>query len=108
MGSTEANTTEDFSNICFFRSKPPVPAPKLCVLPPLQTLKPCRSSVLSLAKSLHVSSVETFGILKERSRGDNHEKRALVTYKAYEADRSQPIEEPAAKSEAARKVKIRI
>nr|GMC99303.1 glucose-6-phosphate/phosphate translocator 1, chloroplastic-like [Ipomoea batatas] len=90
MGSTEANTAEDFSNICFFR------------------LKPCRSPLLSLAKPLHVSSVETFGILKERSRGDNHEKRALVTYKAYEADRSQPIEEPTAKSEAARKVKIGI
>lgn len=91
----------------FFRPKSP--APKLCVLPPLPALKPRRSSVvLSLAKPLHVSSVETFGSLKERSRGDDHEKRALVTCQAYEADRSQPIEEPAAKSEAARKVKIGI
>ncbi|XP_019193616.1 PREDICTED: glucose-6-phosphate/phosphate translocator 1, chloroplastic [Ipomoea nil] len=92
----------------FFRPKSPAPAPKLCVLPPLPALKPCRGSVLSLARPVHVSSVETFGSLKERSRGDDHEKRALVTCKAYEADRSQPIEEPAAKSEAARKVKIGI
>ncbi|KAL3821023.1 hypothetical protein ACJIZ3_006928 [Penstemon smallii] len=75
------------------------------VLPPLTAVKSRRSSILSLSKPLHITKVESFSsISKEKER-------SLLTCKAYEADRSEPIGEAAAAvepSEAARKVKIGI
>ncbi|KAK4484837.1 hypothetical protein RD792_007437 [Penstemon davidsonii] len=84
-----------------------LPRRHLPVLPPLTAVKSRRSSVLSLSKPLHITKVESFSsISKEKER-------SLLTCKAYEADRSEPIEEAAAAaavepSEAARKVKIGI
>ncbi|CAK7338420.1 unnamed protein product [Dovyalis caffra] len=54
-----------------------------------------------MSKPLHVSKVESFALSKPL-------KRSLITCKAYEADRSEPIEAPDLKSEAAKKVKIGI
>ncbi|KAL3612623.1 hypothetical protein D5086_003643 [Populus alba] len=54
-----------------------------------------------MSKPLHVSKVESFALSKPQ-------KRSLITCKAYEADRSEPIEAPEVKSEAAKKVKIGI
>lgn len=55
---------------------------------------------LSVSKPLHVSSISSF-----EKRPD----KSLITCKAYEADKSQPIEgNEVAKSEAAKKVKIGI
>ncbi|KAG8386151.1 hypothetical protein BUALT_Bualt03G0119300 [Buddleja alternifolia] len=72
------------------------------VLPPPAAAKASRSSIFSLSKPLHVSKVESFST-------ENEKERSLITCKAYEADRSEPIiESPEARSEAARKVKIGI
>ncbi|CAH9120010.1 unnamed protein product [Cuscuta epithymum] len=90
------------------RPKPPSLAPNLRFLPPLPAVKHSRSFIVSLAKPLHVSSVEAFGSLKQRSRGDDHENRGLVACNAQEADGQQPVNDSAAKLEAARKVKIGI
>jgi solute carrier family 35 protein E1 len=54
-----------------------------------------------MSKPLHVSKVESFALSKPQ-------KRSLITCNAYEADRSEPIEAPEVKSEAAKKVKIGI
>ncbi|XP_075481874.1 glucose-6-phosphate/phosphate translocator 1, chloroplastic-like [Primulina tabacum] len=71
-------------------------------LPSLPAWKTGRSSFLSLSKPLHVSKVESFSI-------DCKKERSLITGKAYEADRSEPIiESQAAPSEAARRLKIGI
>lgn len=87
----------------FLHPRRDFPAPHSPVLPPLAAAKSPRLSVVSLSKPLHVSNAESFSI-------NNKEKeRSLITCKAYEADRSEPIiESAAAKSEAARKVKIGI
>lgn len=91
------------SNI--YRQKSPVlPARRFLALPPL--LKTPRCSLVSVAKPLYVSSIETFGgSLKNQSRND--QKGSLVTCSAYEADRSDPIDqEQNTKAEAARRLKI--
>ncbi|XP_073150738.1 glucose-6-phosphate/phosphate translocator 1, chloroplastic-like [Henckelia pumila] len=72
------------------------------VLPSLPAGTTGRSSFLSLSKPLHVSKVESFSI-------DSKKERSLITGKAYEADRSEPIiESQAAPSEASRRLKIGI
>lgn len=72
------------------------------VFPSLPAWKTGRSSCLSLSKPLHISNVESFSI-------DSNKDRSLITGKAYEADRSEPIiESQAAPSEAARRLKIGI
>ncbi|KAB5534794.1 hypothetical protein DKX38_017880 [Salix brachista] len=69
------------------------------VLPSLNANK--SKPVLSVSKPLHVSKVESFALSKPQ-------KRTLITCKAYEADRSEPIEVSGVKPEAAKKVKIGI
>ncbi|KAF7139852.1 hypothetical protein RHSIM_Rhsim06G0214200 [Rhododendron simsii] len=84
-----------------FRPKLTAPLRQFSVLPPLPALKTRgKSSAIAIAKPLCVSSVEGFGELNK--------KRSLIACKAYEADRSEPIEEGAkqAPSEAAKKLKI--
>ncbi|KAL8462579.1 hypothetical protein ACS0TY_032771 [Phlomoides rotata] len=66
------------------------------VLPSLSTEK---IRVVSLSKPLHVSKAESFSTDKDKAR-------SIITCKAYEADRSEPIIESSAA--AARKVKIGI
>ncbi|KAK6132926.1 hypothetical protein DH2020_033310 [Rehmannia glutinosa] len=80
------------------RRKSPSP-----VLPPLAAAgKARRSLTLSLSKPLHVSKAVSFS-------ADGVKARSLITCRAYEADRSEPISESsAAPSEAARKLKIGI
>ncbi|KAJ8754624.1 hypothetical protein K2173_010715 [Erythroxylum novogranatense] len=58
-------------------------------------------TIISVSKPLHISSIETLAIVKPL-------KKSLITCKAYEADRSQPIESNEIKAEAARRVKIGI
>ncbi|XP_052207264.1 glucose-6-phosphate/phosphate translocator 2, chloroplastic-like [Diospyros lotus] len=87
------------------RKKWPGPTRKFAALPPLPAVKTHRrSSVISIAKPLCVSSIEGFG-LSNRSLS-NEEKTGLIACKAYEADRSEPIEANAQPSEASKKVKI--
>ncbi|KAG6755425.1 hypothetical protein POTOM_041248 [Populus tomentosa] len=69
------------------------------ILPSLNANK--SKPVLSMSKPLHVSRVESFELSKPQ-------KRTLITCKAYEADRSEPIEASEVKSEAAKRVKIGI
>lgn len=72
------------------------------VFPSPPAWKTGRSSCLSLSKPLHITKVESFSI-------DSNKDRSLITGKAYEADRSEPIiESQEAPSEAARKLKIGI
>lgn len=94
------------SNI--LRQKSPVPTRQFSVLPPVNTRSRC--SVVSVAKPLYVSSIETLGSLKNPSRND--QRVSSIACKAYEADRSEPIdgkiEQEQIKAEAARKLKIGI
>ncbi|KAJ9182719.1 hypothetical protein P3X46_006679 [Hevea brasiliensis] len=83
-----------------FLRKSPLTIPRSLCLPSLPTRKNPRP-VLCVSKPLHVSSIESFAVSKPQ-------KESLITCKAYEADRSQPIEAERAKSEVARKVKIGI
>ncbi|KAK8490641.1 hypothetical protein V6N13_134131 [Hibiscus sabdariffa] len=83
-----------------------------CGLPKRSPLTICRSSFspslnlenspkrtnLSVSKPLHVSSIESIG----------KEKKPAFLCKAYEADKSQPIEAVEVKTEAAKRVKIGI
>ncbi|EEF39438.1 glucose-6-phosphate/phosphate translocator 1, chloroplastic isoform X2 [Ricinus communis] len=83
-----------------FRRKVQPPTRGSLFLPSLSIQKSQRS-LLSLSKPLHVSSIESsFAVPSKES--------SLITCKAYEADRSQPIDTTEGKSEAARKVKIGI
>ncbi|KAL7087879.1 hypothetical protein ACP275_13G095100 [Erythranthe tilingii] len=88
----------------FLQPRRNFPAHHSAAAPPsLAAAKPLRSKTVSLFKSLHVSKAESFSIDREKERS------SLVTCKAYEADRSEPIlESPEVKSEAARKLKIGI
>lgn len=86
-----------------FRQKLTAPLRQFSVLPPLPALKTRGKSsaiAIAIAKPLCVSAVEGFGELNK--------KRSLIACKAYEADRSEPIEEGAKQepSEAAKKLKI--
>ncbi|KAJ6301071.1 hypothetical protein OIU77_015388 [Salix suchowensis] len=83
-----------------FRRKNPSTIQRSLILPSLNGNK-SSNPVLSMSKPLHVSRVESFALSKPQ-------KRSLITCKAYEADRSEPIEAPEVKSEAAKKVKIGI
>uniref|UniRef100_A0A6N2L1Q6 Sugar phosphate transporter domain-containing protein n=1 Tax=Salix viminalis TaxID=40686 RepID=A0A6N2L1Q6_SALVM len=83
-----------------FRRKNPSTIQRSLILPSLNGSK-SSNPVLSMSKPLHVSRVESFALSKPQ-------KRSLITCKAYEADRSEPIEAPEVKSEAAKKVKIGI
>ncbi|XP_024018604.1 glucose-6-phosphate/phosphate translocator 1, chloroplastic, partial [Morus notabilis] len=85
----------------FLRPKPFSPTPKS--LPSLPSL---RRLTVSVQKPLHVSTITTTSSLSPKPT-----KRSLIECGAYEADRSKPIEEiaapeAAARSEAAKKVKI--
>ncbi|KAL0550044.1 hypothetical protein IC582_014541 [Cucumis melo] len=86
------------------RRSSPVPIRRFSYSPSLPAQKP-HNSVVCMKNALHISSVSKFGTLGTQKRDFN-------TCKAYEADRSQPIEsnieltvveQP---SEAAKKVKI--
>jgi solute carrier family 35 protein E1 len=83
-----------------FRRKNPSAIQRSLILPSLNGNKSSKP-VLSMSKPLHVSKVESFALSKPQ-------KRSLITCNAYEADRSEPIEAPEVKSEAAKKVKIGI
>ncbi|KAJ6423249.1 hypothetical protein OIU84_024231 [Salix udensis] len=83
-----------------FRRKNPSTIQRSLILPSLNGNK-SSNPVLSMSKPLHVSRVESFALSKPQ-------KRSLITCKAYEADRSEPVEAPEVKSEAAKKVKIGI
>ncbi|XP_022985223.1 glucose-6-phosphate/phosphate translocator 2, chloroplastic-like [Cucurbita maxima] len=91
------------SHVVHRRSSPAPIRPFSCP-PPLPALKP-QGFVLCMKNALHISSVSNFGPLRTR-------KSDLVTRKAYEADRSHPIESNVeltvaeARTEAAKKVKI--
>ncbi|KAA3486826.1 Glucose-6-phosphate/phosphate translocator 1, chloroplastic-like protein [Gossypium australe] len=70
------------------------------ILPPLVFQNNSKRTNLSLSKPLHVSAVEIIG----------KDKEPVIKCRAYEADKSQPIEAAAqeVKSEAAKRVKIGI
>lgn len=70
------------------------------VLPPLKNSKFNKFSVVSSAKPLHVSSIQSFGSFQRLPT-----KESCVVSKAYEADRSEG-ESVVEKVEAARRVKI--
>lgn len=100
-----------------FRPESSAPSRRFSVLPPRPALNTRRSSsVVSLSKPLFVSKIESFAPLGTLKRspstddaGDNDhvpQKRDLVICNAYEADKSTPIDDSEARSEAARKVKI--
>lgn len=80
-------------------------------LPSLAARKRVVGLSVSTSKPLYISSIRSFGVSEEKSIG-NESQRSLVPCKAYEADRSQPIEVPSSeettKSEAAKKMKIGI
>ncbi|KAG6756585.1 hypothetical protein POTOM_040017 [Populus tomentosa] len=82
-----------------FRRKNMSAIQRSLILPSLNANK--SKPVLSMSKPLHVSKVESFELSKPQ-------KRTLITCKAYEADRSEPIEASEVKSEAAKRVKIGI
>ncbi|CAK9321857.1 unnamed protein product [Citrullus colocynthis] len=91
------------SNVVLRRSGPALIRRFSCP-PPLPAQKP-QGSVVCMKNALHISSVSNFGPLGTRESD-------LITCKAYEADRSQPIESnieitvAETPSEAAKKVKI--
>ncbi|XAR67472.1 hypothetical protein NMG60_11002244 [Bertholletia excelsa] len=94
------------SDILQRNSPAPAPARLLSAFPPLPALKPPRSvCVSSIAKPLYVASIEGFGSSRKSPAAEKI--LSSVTCKAYEADRSHPIE-ASAPSEAAKKVKIGI
>ncbi|KAJ6887064.1 hypothetical protein NC651_027428 [Populus alba x Populus x berolinensis] len=82
-----------------FRRKNMSAIQRSLILPSLNANK--SKPVLSMSKPLHVSKVESFELSKPQ-------KRTLITCKAYEADRSEPIEASEVKAEAAKRVKIGI
>lgn len=89
----------------FLRRRSPSPNFQSPVFPVVNS---SRSSIFSLSKPLHISSVESFfPCLKKSSKNGKEKDQSLVRCKAYEADRSEPIRDSTlARSEAARKVKI--
>ncbi|XP_028124697.1 glucose-6-phosphate/phosphate translocator 1, chloroplastic-like [Camellia sinensis] len=107
MISSLKQSTVTLTGSEIFRQNSPAPTRRFSVLPPLPALESHRKSpIVSIAKPLFVSSIEGFGSLKTSS------KLSLITCKAYEADRSEPIgsnvEKPKQPSEAAKKLKIGI
>ena len=88
------------SSDALFRRKHAHPVPQWAVLPSLPREK-IQKSLVSVLKPLHISSTGSFRSVNSQ--------RNLITCKAYEADRSEPIESKIeTKSEAAKKVKIGI
>ncbi|KAJ9153737.1 hypothetical protein P3X46_027147 [Hevea brasiliensis] len=83
-----------------FRRKSPLTVQRSLCLPSI-TVQKNSKPILCVSKPLHVSSIESFSVSKPQ-------KESLITCKAYEADRSQPIQAEGTKSEVARKVKIGI
>ncbi|GMP65435.1 hypothetical protein CsSME_00026226 [Camellia sinensis var. sinensis] len=107
MISSLKQSTVTLTGSEIFRQNSPAPTRRFSVLPPLPALESHRKSpIVSIAKPLFVSSIEGFGSLKTSS------KLSLITCKAYEADRLEPIgsnvEKPKQPSEAAKKLKIGI
>ncbi|GAV68608.1 EamA domain-containing protein/TPT domain-containing protein [Cephalotus follicularis] len=87
----------------FARKTPSLTQRSSLSLPSLETRqKPFAAKAISLSKPLYVSSLEAFGSLKP-NKGSS-----AVTCKAYEADKSQPIQSATEKSEAAKRLKIGI
>lgn len=71
--------------------------------------------MVSLSKPLFVSKIESFGTLKKSSpafgtdgNDDHKQKGQLAVCKAYEADKSTPIEDSQSPSETGRRLKIGI
>ncbi|CAA2946619.1 glucose-6-phosphate phosphate translocator 1, chloroplastic-like [Olea europaea subsp. europaea] len=91
----------------FLLSRSPVQA-QAGHLPFLPQINNRRNFIVSLSKPLHVVSPEAFSTSLKKSL--KHEKvQSLISCKAYEADKSEPISEsPSVKSEAARRLKIGI
>ena len=88
------------SSDALFRRKHAHSVHQWAVLPPLPREK-IQKSLVSVQKPLHISCTGSFRSVKSQ--------RNLITCKAYEADRSEPIESKIeTKSEAAKKVKIGI
>lgn len=101
ISSVKQSTAANFTGSDLFRRRSPAPTQQLSLLRALPEIKQ-RTSALSVGKPLHLSTVERFAPLKKRS----------VECKAYEADRSRPIDSNIeipvhlTQSEAAKKVKI--
>ncbi|KAJ1427206.1 Triose phosphate/phosphoenolpyruvate translocator [Sesbania bispinosa] len=66
-------------------SSSPVPRPQLCTLPTIQNVQESTKPYLSSLKPLYISSTENF-ILSNKLR------RSVTECKAYEADRSRPLD----------------
>lgn len=103
-----------FNGLELFRPKTSSPSTKTLVLPPLPSFRSNRRiSVVSFSKPLFVSKIESFGCregfcLSPDGVGEL-EKRDLIACKAYEADKSSPLDAAApGPTEAARKLKIGI
>lgn len=103
ISSVKQSTPANFTGSDLFRRRSPAPTQQFSLLRALPEIKQ-RTSALSVGKPLHLSTVEGFTPLKKRS----------VECKAYEADRSRPIDSNIeipvhlTQSEAAKKVKIGI
>ncbi|GLT83515.1 hypothetical protein SLE2022_018010 [Rubroshorea leprosula] len=67
--------------------------------PPLEA-QSVSKTLLAVSKPLHVSSIEGLGSIRPL--------KSVIKFKAYEADRSPPVEAPDAKSEGTKRVKIGI
>ncbi|KAK6946864.1 Sugar phosphate transporter domain [Dillenia turbinata] len=63
------------------------------------------SKRITVSKPLHISSLENFGLVKKRDKSGEFKRK--IECKAYEADKSKPIEEKTP-SEVSRRVKIGI
>ncbi|XP_014506784.1 beta-glucosidase 46 [Vigna radiata var. radiata] len=62
-----------------------VPRPQFCTFPSLNNVQHCTQPSLSSLKPLHISSVEKFGLSANLGR-------RVTECRAYEADRSRPLE----------------
>ncbi|OMO80614.1 Drug/metabolite transporter [Corchorus capsularis] len=81
------------------QKRPPLAICRSSFLPSLNLQNSPKRANLSVSKPLHISSIESIG----------KEKKPLIQCKAYEADKSQPIEAAGeVKTDAAKRVKIGI
>ncbi|KAF5727968.1 glucose-6-phosphate/phosphate translocator 1 chloroplastic isoform X2 [Tripterygium wilfordii] len=91
------------SSESLFRRRSPLQVPRSSFSPPLPALKDSKTTSLGVSRPLHIASIESFGMLRQTQK---KETKPLIRCDAYEADRSEPIEET--KIEAAKRVKIGI
>uniref|UniRef100_A0A2P2NFU9 Uncharacterized protein MANES_03G127800 n=1 Tax=Rhizophora mucronata TaxID=61149 RepID=A0A2P2NFU9_RHIMU len=84
-----------------FRGKNPSPIQRSLLISSLPAIKNPKPVHCSVFKPLHVSSVESFALTKPQNK-------PLITCKAYESDRSLPIEATGPETGAANRVKIGI